>query len=378
MLTASSFVVRKETHRKVISLVEPDRPTTDKPKKPKGEKAGLVRRREVARTIVRYFQPYADRRAVSVFGAKNITKDEMRLVTLVVKRCFDFTVYFFGVSEHADSGPHGHFVAFKEVDGQPFPLTKEEETLLCKTLSSYLSAWRTRSQKAMRPSRFLLRKHELSQQSTKSDSFYRVPSVIKDGKKMPSGIGSYALGYSLKTMLIPSKSKSFVSSVGLAPVIKLVKSKQEVRVKSRRLYLKDHSTYRFSLLSIVALEAAKQLLYRDPKEICVFIKYGRVFVETRGGKLKLHRNVYLLIGLELLRRDLKDFGSPSVLRRAVTKVCKALAQPLRQLPTEDLQRIAREQRDAIVWAAERKHERLTQSSRPRGNAKPGHPLHRGR
>lgn len=374
MLTASSFVVRKEPGRKVISLVEPDRPTTDKPKKPKAEKAGLVRRREVARTVVRYFQPYADRRAVSVFGAKNITKDEMRLVTLVVKRCFEFTVYFFGVSEHADSGPHGHFVAFKEVDGQPFPLSKEEETKLCTTLSSYLIAWRNRRQKNMRPSRFLLRKFDASSQSEKSDSFYRVPSVIKDGKKIQSGLGAYALGYSLKTLLVPSQSKSFISSVGLGPVIKLVRSKQEVRIKSRRLYLKDHSTFRFSLLSIVALEAAKQLLYRDPKDICVFIKYGRVFVETQGGKLKLHRNVYLLVGLELLRRDLKDFGSPSVLRRAVTKICKALALPLRQLPTEDLQRIAREQRDAIVWAAERKHERLSRAPSARPTARKGHTL----
>lgn len=374
MLTASSFVVRKETHRKVISLVEPDRPTTDKPKKPKGEKAGLVRRREVARTVVRYFQPYADRRAVSVFGAKNITKDEMRLAALVAKRCFEFTVYFFGVSEHADSGPHGHFVAFKEVEGQPFPLSKEEEKKLCTTLSSYLIAWRTRRQKSMRPSRFLLRKRRVSSKSTTSDSFYPVPTVIKDGKKVPSGVGAYALGYSLKTLLVPSKSNSFVSSVGLGPVIKLVRSKQEVRIKNRRLYLKDHSTYRFSLLSIVALEAVKQLLYREPKDICVFIKYGRVFVETRGGKLKLHRNVYLLVGLELLRRDLKDFGSSSVLRRAVTKVCKALCHSLRQLTTDDLNRIAREQRDAIVWAAERKHERLVQSSHTRPTARKGHTL----
>jgi hypothetical protein len=187
-----------------------------------------------------------------------------------------------------------------------------------------------------------------------SSSFYRVPTVVKDGKKVPSGMGHYALSYSLKTLLSSARSKEFVSSVGLGQVMKLVRSKQEVRVKSRRLYLKDHSTYRFSLLSIVALEAAKQLLYREPKEICVFIKYGRVFVETRGGKLKLHRNVYLLVGLELLRRDLKDFGSPSVLRRAVTKVCKALCYNLRQLTTEDLQLIARTERDAIVWAAERK------------------------
>lgn len=363
MLTASLFVVRKETHRKVISLVEPDRqPNKDKVKKPKRETAGLVRRREVARTIVRYFQPFNDRRAVSVFGAKNITKDEMRLVALVVKRCFDFTVYFFGVSEHADSGPHGHFIAFKEVDGQPYPLDKEEETRLCTTLCSYLEAWRNRRQKNLRPSRFLLRKFEPSLASTKSTSFYRVPTVLKDGKKVQSGIGSYALGYSLKTLLTPSKSQEFVSSVGLTPIIKLVKSKQEVRVKSRRLYLKDHSTFRFALLSIVALEAAKQLLYREPKDVCVFIKYGRVFVETRGGRLKLYRNVYLLVGLEILRRDLKDFGSPSVLRRAVAKVCKALCHNLRTLSTEDLQRIAREQRDAIVWAAERKFASRTQSS----------------
>jgi hypothetical protein len=356
MLTASSFVVRKETHRKVISLVEPDRQTNkDKPKKPKRETAGLVRRREVARTVVRYFQPYTDRRTVSVFGAKNITKEEMRLAALVAKRCFDFTVYFFGVAEHADSGPHGHFVAFKEVDGSPYPLDKAEETKLCTTLCSYLTAWRKRHQKNLRPSRFVLRKLDASASDTTSQSFYPVPTVVKDGKKMPSGIGSYALGYSLKTLLTPSKAKQFVSSVGLGPVIKLVKSKQEVRVKSRRLYIKDHSTFRFGLLSIVALEAAKQLLYREPKDVCVFIKYGRVFVETQGGRLKLHRNVYLLVGLEILRRDLKDFGSPSVLRRAVSKVCKTLCYNLRTLNTEDLQRIAREQRDAIVWAAERKY-----------------------
>jgi hypothetical protein len=354
MLTASSFIVRKETHRKVISLIEPDRPTAEKNKRPRAEKAGLVRRREVARTVVRYFQSYSDRRAVSVFGAKNITKDEMRLVALVAKRCFDSAVYFFGVAEHADSGPHGHFIAFKEVGGHPFPLDKEEETRLCKTLCSYLAAWRERKQSGLRPSRWLLRKCDVSAKSTTSSSFYPVPTVIKDGKKVPSGIGPYALGYSLKTLLTPAKSKEFVSSVGLGPVIKLVRSKQEVRVKSRRLYLKEHSTFRFALLSIVALEAAKQLLYREPKDVCVFIKYGRVFVETHGGRLKLHRNVYLLVGLELLRRDLKDFGAPSVLRRAVTKVCKALCHSLRQLTTDDLNRIAREQRDAIVWAAERK------------------------
>lgn len=366
MLTASSFVVRKETHRKVISLVEPDRQTNkDKPKKPKRETAGLVRRREVARTIVRYFQPFNDRRTVSVFGAKNITKDEMRLIGLVAKRCFEFAVYFFGVSEHADSGPHGHFIAFKEVDGQPFPLDREEETRLCKTLCSYLGAWRARRQSSLRPSRFLLRKLDGSVESAPSSSFYPVRVVHKDGKEVPAGMGSYALSYSLKTLLTPARSKEFVSSVGLTPIIKLVKSKQEVRVKSRRLYLKDHSTYRFALLSIVALEAAKQLLYREPKDICVFIKYGRVFVETRGGRLKLYRNVYLLVGMELLRRDLKDFGSPSVLRRAVTKVCKALCHNLRQLSTEDLHRIAREQRDAIVWAAERKLASRTQPSRTR-------------
>jgi hypothetical protein len=366
MLTASSFVVRKETHRKVISLVEPDRqPNKDKVKKPKRETAGLVRRREVARTIVRYFQPYNDRRTVSVFGAKNITKEEMRLAALVAKRCFDFTVYFFGVAEQADSGPHGHFVAFKEVEGSPQPLSKEEETRLCTTLCTYLEAWRKRRLKNVRPSRFLLRKCDLSQESTASNSFYRVPTVLKDGKKVQSGIGSFALGYSLKTLLTPSRSSEFISSVGLSPIIKLVKSKQEVRVKSRRLYLKDHSTFRFALLSIVALEASKQLLYREPKDVCVFIKYGRVFVETRGGRLKLYRNVYLLVGLEILRRDLKDFGSPSVLRRAVTKICKALCHNLRQLSTEDLQRIAREQRDAIVWAAERKFANRTQSPRAR-------------
>jgi hypothetical protein len=354
MLTASSFVVRKETHRKVISLVEPDRHLHEKSKTKKREKPGLARRREVARTIVRYFQPHTDRRTVSVFGAKNITKEEMRLLVLVAKRCFEFTVYFMGVAEHADSGPHAHFITFKEVEGRPEPLDKNEETELCKTMLKYLAAWRARRQKHLRPSRFMLRKLDESVDPAPSSSFYRVPTVLKDGKKVSSGMGPHALSYSLKTLLSLARSKEFVSSVGLGQVIKLVRSKQEVRVKSRRLYVKDHSTYRFSLLSIVALEAAKQLLYREPKEVCVFIKYGRVFVETRGGRLKLHRNVYLLVGLELLRRDLKDFGSPSVLRRAVTKVCKALCHNLRQLTTEDLQIIARTERAAIVWAAEAK------------------------
>ena len=235
MLTASSFIVRKETNRKVISLIEQDRPTNTKIKRPKAERAGLVRRRETARTLVRYFQPYSDRRTVSVFGAKAITKSEMRLMVLVVKKCFDFPVYFFGVAEHADSGPHGHFIAFKEIEGAPVPLDKKEETILCSSILKYLAAWRAREQHYLRPSRFMLRKLDASVKPTTSSSFYPVPTVEKDGRKVPSGLGPYALSYSLKTLLSPARSKEFVSSVGLGPILKLVRSKQEVRIKSRRL-----------------------------------------------------------------------------------------------------------------------------------------------
>jgi hypothetical protein len=355
MLSSESFVVRKERGRKVVSLVEPDRPERSSEKKNKNQSAGLMRKLEIARTVVRYFKPYADRKTMSVFGAKDLTKDEMRLVSLVAKKVFDFKLYFMGVAEIADSGPHAHFIAFKEVDNQPWPLTPAEEKTLCSSLIQYISAWRSRANKNLRPSRFLLRKLKPSQENTTSRLFYRVPKIVDaKGKKITSGYGSLALSYSLKSMLVPSKKQMFCSSVGLTEVISLVRSKQEVRVKSRSLWTKDHSTYRFSLLSIVAFEAEKQLRYREPKNVCVYIKYGRVFVETDGGKLKLYRNVYLLVGLELLRRDLCDFSATSILRRHVSKVCKALCPQLKQLDTEVLNRIAREQRDAICWAAERK------------------------
>lgn len=104
---------------------------------------------------------------------------------------------------------------------------------------------------------------------------------------------------------------------------------------------------------MAAYEAEKQLRYLKPNDVSVYIKYGRVFADING-KLKLHRNVYLLVGMELLRRDLMDFSSASVLRRSVSKVCKALCPAFKQLTTEQLNKIARMEREAIVWAAERK------------------------
>jgi hypothetical protein len=355
MLQAATFVVRKENGRKVLSLVEPERQNNEKTPKSNKKSAGLIRRQEVARSILRYFKTFTNRKTVSVFGLKKATPEELRLLALIAKKQFGFVLYFIGVAEIADSGPHAHFVAFKEVDGEPQPLTVEEEKRLCLSSSIILTSWRNRPNKKMRPSRFLLRKSALTAETTLLPLLYRVPTVTSKGKKTPSGYGHFALGYTLKTMLTPSKSKSFLSSVGLGQTIALVKSKQEVRVKERKLWVKNHSTYRFSLLSMVAYEAEKQLRYLEPKQVSVYIKYGRVFVET-SGRIKLWRNTYLLIGLELLRRDLKDFSSASVLRRVVTKVSRVLCEDLRQIPTETLHKMAKTERDEIVFASQRKRE----------------------
>lgn len=355
MLSSSSFVVKKEHSRKVISLVSETKDSLSEPKVKGQNTAGLIRRQEVARCILRHFRAFPNQKTVSVFGAKDIATEEIRLLSLVAKRVFSFDLYFIGVIESADSGPHGHFIAFKEVAGVPSPLTPEEEKHLCIVFVKHLWSWRNRNNKSLRPSRFLLRKMRSPPEKDllKSRSFYRVPRISYGGVTQTSGIGHYALSYSLKSMLVLSKSKAFIASTGLAKVIKYVKSKQETRIKVRRLWNKSHSTYRFPLLSILAFEAEKQLRYLDPKQVSVHIKYGRVFVDTNG-QLKLWRNNYLLIGLELLRRDLQDFSSASPLRRATSKVCKSLCSDLRCFSTEHLHELAKNERNEIVFASQRK------------------------
>lgn len=353
MLNLIEYSVTKEPGRKSIQVkgyAAPEQPVlTNDAVVTNKHTHKSSRKQELVRVIVRYFKSFRGK-TTSVFGSKACTSDELRLLYLVAKRLFDYHVFLSGVAEAAPSETHAHFVAFKIIDNEPQPLSKGEESSLCEECSKWLWRWRNRkpSQQNLTPSRFLLR--QPTPVGDYSGLFYRVPVVLVNNKKITAGVGHFAMSYTYKTLLSPMRSEEFVASIGISQILAYVKSLREVRNKASKLWAKSHSTYNFALVSIVALEAAKQLTYLPPREVKAHIKYGRVICDS-SSSICLESNTYLLIGLELLRRDLRDFSGNSKLRRSVNKVANVFCFMLRRVATESLVRMAFQHRRDHLYDA---------------------------
>lgn len=353
MLNVIEYNVTKEPGRKSIQVKgyvpPPTSVSLDVPTSGAFTPTKQSRRRELVRAIVRYFKSFKGR-TTSVFGSKARDSNELRLLYLVAKRLFGYQVFLSGVAESAPSAIHAHFVAFKLVKEEPRPLSKKEEQSLCEECSAWLWRWRNRkpSQQNITPSRFLLRSPAAVGDC--SGLFYRVPVVLVNNRRVTSGIGHFAMSYTYKSLLAPMRSEEFVASIGISQILAYVKALREVRTKSARLWSKSHSTYNFTLVSILALEVAKQLTYTQPHEVKAYIKYGRVVCDN-SSPIRLDTNTYILIGLELLRRDLRDFSGNSKLRRSVNKVTSTFCFMFRKTPTETLTHMAFQHRRDQVYDA---------------------------
>lgn len=360
---AGRFIVSKTPFKKVITS------TVDTPKRDTKVQAGNTDRpKRAVQSIVRWFQRQGTRKTCSVLGAKDVGVAEMSLLRLVACRKYpDTELHFMGVAEYADSGEHAHFCVFKIIEDAPHPLDPEEEAELVDELNLYLSAWYMRKNKEITPFRFLKQKRVLDVLADRTywKIVYRVPMIryLDDGRfrRAPSGMQHYAVAYSLKSLMRPDQAKFFRGSIGVGHALKAAKKTEDVRVKEKTIVNMIYCTYRMDLISYLAYEAEKQLRYRKPEEISAYIRYGKLFVSTQDvegvGNIRLVNDQYLLIGLELLRRYLRDFDGASTLRRAVNKVCNAMCLHLRQDTNEGLEDTARKLRGHIEHKAMMKRQR---------------------
>lgn len=340
-----------------------------------------VSRAHYASRICHFFENFKKVRTCSVFGMKACTTQHLKIAVAVTKQLFGRQVFCLGAVESAPSGPHGHIMVFRahwsggregSGDLTPQPLTLAEERALCSLVSAHSLVWDAESDevKGQPVCRWMARLSNLKDRRLEkakskipddvadlevkaipalSDEFsesvlYRVPKVVINDKQVASGRGDAAATYCLKSMWSNTQAHLFLGSAGLTPVVNLVKKTTDVKVKQRQVWQAYHSTYHFDVLSLVVYEICRMIhLGHDPKEISVYTKYKRV-TSVPGGNLLIKDNRYLLVGLELLRRDLQQFTGSSSLKRMTNQVCKLYCGGIRNIEDERL----------VAWAQREK------------------------
>jgi hypothetical protein len=338
-----------------------------------------------ARRIREFLAPMVHR-TCSVFGVKACTKEHLLIITRVCKRLFGPQVHVVACVErgYRGSGDHAHMMVSRVVEERDHrdrptlvvnALTEGEEEAVAAACSVYCSAWNaeTPSRRKGKISLWLRRIHGLrdtaldeAEERVTSDAengriVYRVPYVKAPGaptergkllktKMVPSGLSHFAASYCLKSMWATRHQTAFVCSVGLQSLISKIKAVEAKNaLPEKHLHQGYHSSYNWVTISQVAHKVVEELEDGVPADkVCVYAKYNHVKAQ-RGGRLLIKDNRYLLVGLELLRRELKHFGGTPKLKRAVNKVCSLYAKPARSVDDDVLIRWAHRQK--LVQAA---------------------------